>query len=107
MPSECRHPTRLPPPMPSIDITRPHSKTVAAARKSVDRVAKHIATKFEVDSAWQGDTLVFRRSGVDGQIKVEPKAIHVTVELGFLLMAIRGTVEREIRRYLDEEFGQD
>jgi putative polyhydroxyalkanoate system protein len=91
--------------MPSIDISRAHSKTVAEAKKSVSRVAKHIADKFEVDSAWQGDTLVFRRSGVDGQIKVEPKNVRVTVELGFLLMAIRGTVEREIRRYLDEEFG--
>jgi putative polyhydroxyalkanoate system protein len=91
--------------MPSIDISRPHSKTVAAAKKSVTRVAEHIAQKFDVDSAWQGDTLLFRRSGVDGQIKVEAKTIRVTVELGFLLMAIRGTVEREIRRYLDEEFG--
>jgi putative polyhydroxyalkanoate system protein len=87
--------------MPSIDISRAHSKTVAEAKKSVNRVAKHIADKFEVDSAWQGDTLVFRRSGVDGQIKVEPKNVRVTVELGFLLMAISGTDEREIRRYLD------
>jgi putative polyhydroxyalkanoate system protein len=91
--------------MPSIDISRPHTQTVAAAKKSVNRVAKHIAEKFDVDSAWQGDTLVFRRSGVDGQITVEPKSVRVTVELGFLLMAIRGNVEREIRRYLDEEFG--
>ena len=91
--------------MPSIDISRPHSLSVAAAKKAVNRVAAHIAEKFEVDSAWQGNTLVFRRSGVDGQIQVEPKSVRVTVELGFLLMAIRGTVEREIRRYLEEEFG--
>jgi putative polyhydroxyalkanoate system protein len=91
--------------MPSIDISRAHSKTVAEAKKSVNRVAKHIAEKFEVDSAWQGDTLVFRRSGVDGQIRVEAESVRVTVELGFLLMAIRGSVEKEIRRYLDEEFG--
>jgi putative polyhydroxyalkanoate system protein len=91
--------------MPNIDISRPHSMTVAAAKKSVNRVAKHIAEKFEVDSAWQGDTLVFRRSGVDGQIRVEPKSGRVTVELGFLLLAVRGSVAKEIRRYLDEEFG--
>lgn len=91
--------------MPSIDISRPHSLGIPAAKQSVDRVAAHIAQKFEVDSAWQGNTLVFRRSGVDGQIKVDAKAVRVTVELGFLLMAIRGSVEREIRRYLEEEFG--
>lgn len=91
--------------MPSIDITRPHSLSVAAAKKAVNRVAAQIAEKFEVDSAWQGNTLVFRRGGVDGQIQVEPKSVRVTVELGFLLMALRGTVEREIRRYLEDEFG--
>jgi putative polyhydroxyalkanoate system protein len=91
--------------MPSIEISKAHSKSIAAAKKSVTRVAEHIAEKFQVDSAWQGDTLLFRRSGVEGQIRVEPKSVRVTVELGFLLMAIRGTVEREIRRYLDEEFG--
>lgn len=91
--------------MPSIDISRPHSLSVAAAKKAVNRVAAQIAEKFEVDSAWQGNTLVFRRSGVDGQIQVEPESVRVTVELGFLLMALRGTVEREIRRYLEEEFG--
>ena len=91
--------------MPSIDISRPHSLSIAAAKKAVDRVAAHIAEKFEVDSAWQGNTLVFRRSGVDGHIQVEAKKVRVTVELGFLLLAIRGTVEREIRRYLEEEFG--
>ena len=91
--------------MPSIDITRPHAKSIAEAKKAVTRVAEHIADKFEVDSAWQGNTLVFRRSGVDGQIDVQPKSVRVTVELGFLLLALRSTVEREILRYLDEEFG--
>jgi hypothetical protein len=28
----------------------------------------------------------------------------VTANLGFLLSALRGSVEREIHRYLDEEF---
>ena len=61
--------------------------------------------RIDATHAWQGDTLVFRRSGVDGQIRVDAKSVRVTVELGFLLLAIRGSVEREIRRYLDEEFG--
>ncbi|MEO8159807.1 MAG: polyhydroxyalkanoic acid system family protein [Arenimonas sp.] len=91
--------------MPSIDISRPHALGIAAAKKSVDRVVEHIASKFDVESAWKGNTLEFRRSGVDGHITVDAKAVRVTVELGFLLMAIRGSVEREIRLYLDEEFG--
>ena len=91
--------------MPSIDIKRAHSRSMPQARKAVQRVADHIAKKFDVACDWDGDTLNFARSGVEGQITVAPKLIHVTAELGFLFMALRGTVEREIHRYLDEEFG--
>ena len=91
--------------MPSIDITRAHSRPLAEAKQLVQRVADHIASKFDVACAWDGNTLNFKRSGVDGQIRVSAKQVHVTAELGFLLMAIRGSVEREIHRYLDEEFG--
>ncbi len=91
--------------MPTIEITRSHSRPLAEARKAVQRVADHIASKFDVESGWEGNTLFFRRSGVDGHIKVSARKVHVTVQLGFLLMAIRGSVEREIHRYLEEEFG--
>lgn len=90
--------------MPSIDIKRDHSRSLPDARKAVQRVADHIAEKFDVSCAWDGNTLNFKRSGVDGHIKLTAKQVHVTAELGFLLMAIRGSVEREIHRYLDDEF---
>ncbi len=90
--------------MPSIDIKRAHSRPLAEAKKKVQRVADHIAEKFDVTCYWDGDTLHFERSGVDGHIKVTTKQVHVTAHLGFLLMALRGPVEREIHRYLDEEF---
>ena len=91
--------------MPSIDITRHHSRPLAEAKKKVERVAAHIAEKFQVVYEWQGNTLHFSRSGVDGQIAVTPKLIKVTANLGFLLSMIRDPVEREINRFLDEEFG--
>ena len=77
---------------------------MAEAKKKVQRVADHIAKKFDVTYGWEGNTLHFRRSGVDGYIMVTSKQVHVTANLGFLLMALRGPVEREINRYLDEEF---
>jgi putative polyhydroxyalkanoate system protein len=91
-------------PMPSIDITRHHSRPLAEAKKKVERVANHIAEKFQVVYEWQGNTLHFSRSGVEGQIAVTTKLVRVTAELGFLLSMIKDPVEREINRYLDEEF---
>lgn len=90
--------------MPSIEIKRPHARPMAEAKKKVQRVADHIAEKFDVTYHWEGNTLHFERSGVDGYIMVSSKLVHVTANLGFLLMALRGPVEREIHRYLDEEF---
>lgn len=91
--------------MPSIDIRRPHSRPLAEARKKVEQVAEHLAGRFDLKWRWEGNELHFQRSGVDGQIKVSARQVHVTANLGFLLSALRGSVEREIHRYLDEEFG--
>jgi putative polyhydroxyalkanoate system protein len=90
--------------MPNIDITRHHSQPLAEAKKKVERVARHIAERFQVVHEWQGNTLHFSRAGVDGQIAVTPKLIRVTANLGFLLSMLRDPVEKEINRYLDDEF---
>lgn len=90
--------------MPSIDIRHPHSRSREDAHQAVDRVAEKIQERFDVCCDWDDDTLAFHRSGVDGEIRVLDREIHVLVNLGFLLMALRGPIENEIRRYLDREF---
>jgi putative polyhydroxyalkanoate system protein len=90
--------------MASIDIRHPHSKTLKQARAAVARVAEKIQERFEVGCAWSDDTLEFSRSGVNGEIRVLQEEIHVLVNLGFLLMALRGPIESEILRYLEREF---
>lgn len=91
--------------MSNIDIRRKHTRPLKEARAAVERVAEHIAEKFDVEYGWNGNTMEFSRGGVDGHIAVSGKEIHVTATLGFLLMAIKGPIEREIHQYLDREFG--
>ncbi len=91
--------------MPSIDISRAHDKPLAEARKSVERLAKQIAKRFDVEYAWEGDVLIFERSGVSGEISVSKGKVRVKAQLGFLLMAIQPAVEREIHKQLEDEFG--
>ncbi len=90
--------------MSSIDIRHSHSLPPAKARKAVEDIAKKLASKFDMDYGWDGDTLNFNRSGVDGHIHLGDKQIRVTAQLGFLLSALKGTVEQEIRRVLAERF---
>ncbi len=88
----------------SIDIRHSHSLPHAKARKAVEEVAQKLAERFDFEYAWDGDTLNFNRSGVDGKIALEPKSLHVTAKLGFLVSAFKGSIENEIRRVLDERF---
>ena len=90
--------------MSRIDIRHPHSLTPAKARKAVQEVADKLGAKFAMDSRWEGDTLHFTRSGVDGHIALAPQELHVTAQLGFLLSAMKGPIEQEIRRVLSERF---
>lgn len=91
--------------MSRIDIRHPHSMPKAQARKAVQEVAEKLDTRFGMSSRWEGDVLHFQRSGVDGHITLAPKELHVSAQLGFLLSAMKGTIEQEIRRVLGERFG--
>ena len=90
--------------MPSIDIRRPHQLSIAEARAVVDQVASRMQEKFGMTGQWQGDTLGFSRPGVNGSIAVESDAIQVQAQLGMLLTPLKGMIEQEIRRKLDEHF---
>jgi putative polyhydroxyalkanoate system protein len=90
--------------MASIDIQHPHSKTPAQARKAIESVAKKLAERFDMEYGWDGDTLNFNRSGVDGKIALLADKLRVTANLGFLLSAMKGPIEAEIRRVLSEKF---
>lgn len=90
--------------MSGIDIYHAHSLPPAKARKAVEEVAVKLGEKFGLDYRWEGDTLHFLRSGVDGRIALAPKQLHVTAKLGFLLSALQAPIEAEIRRVLKDKF---
>ena len=90
--------------MPKIDIRRPHQLSIAEARAVVDQVAARMHEKLGIDGQWQGDTLRFSRPGVSGTIAVSSDAIQVNAELSLMLSPLKGMVEQEIRRKLDEHF---
>lgn len=90
--------------MPGIDIHHAHSLPPAKARKAVEEVAIKLGEKFGLDYRWEGDTLHFVRSGVDGRIAMAPRQLQVTAKLGFLLSALQGPIEAEIRRVLKQKF---
>ena len=89
--------------MAKIDSRRKHQLSLAEARKAVNKLAKSIAKEFDLDCAWEGNTLAFSRSGVDGHIALEKGEVHVFADLGFVMGMMKPMIEREINRHLDEQ----
>ncbi len=91
--------------MSTIDISHAHSLPADKARNAIEEVARKLEERFDMSSSWEGETLRFSRSGVDGAIELLPSQVRVTAELGFLLSAMKGMVESEIQRVLTEKLG--
>ncbi len=91
--------------MSSIDIRHAHALPAEGARKAIEEVAAKLAERFGLESNWVGDALNFSGSGVDGAIELLPGQVRVTAKLGFLLSAMKGMVESEIQRVLQEKLG--
>ena len=90
--------------MPDIDIRRAHGLGLEGARAAADRMAAHLAARFDLRTEWRGDVLHFERPGVNGSLQVGPDHVHLSVALGFLLRAMKGTIESAIHREMDGLF---
>jgi len=88
----------------SIDIRKSHSMKLEDAQQIADELAADLSDKFSVDYGWDGDTIVFDRPGVHGEIDVDDQCVHVKARLALLLVYLQPAVEKEINRYLDEHF---
>ena len=90
--------------MADIDISRAHNLGLAAARAAADRMAAHLGSKFDLKGEWAGNVLNFQRPGVSGSLKITDKDLHLSVALGFLLKAMKGSIEKAVVHELDTLF---
>jgi putative polyhydroxyalkanoate system protein len=90
--------------MPDIDLKRVHHLGMKAARAAADEMAADLGRKFGLVGSWTGNTLHFDRPGVTGKLALTEKDLHLTVTLGFLLKALRGSIERAVHEELDTLF---
>lgn len=75
--------------MPDIRMIKYHSLPMAKARELVQRAADDLSAEYDLSSRWAGNTLHFRRSGVEGAMRVTESEIDLEVTLGFLLKAFK------------------
>lgn len=87
--------------MPDIDLRRTHALGIEGARAAADRLADDLRRKFGLTGDWSGNTLRFERPGLTGSLVVAETMVHITATLGFLLKAMRPSIEKAIEGELD------
>jgi putative polyhydroxyalkanoate system protein len=91
--------------MSTIDIHAHHTLSHEDALKAANELSIDLAEKFGIEYGWEGEVIHFERPGVNGQILVQDSELRIQAKLGFMLMILKGPIEQEIVRYLEEHFG--
>jgi putative polyhydroxyalkanoate system protein len=92
--------------MSKIRVTRSHRLGLDAARVEVERIARRVQEDFGADYAWDGDTLRFSRSGVNGHISLTADNLELVIRLGLLLSTMQGQIERKIVSKIDQRLAR-
>lgn len=90
--------------MADIDLKRVHNLGMKTARAHAEAMAEHLGRKFGLKGGWEGDVLRFERPGVTGSLAITDKELRLLVSLGFLLKAMKGSIERAVEHELDTLF---
>jgi putative polyhydroxyalkanoate system protein len=90
--------------MADIDLKRVHNLGMKTARAHAEAMAEHLGRKFGLKGHWEGDVLRFERPGVTGSLAITAQDLHLVVSLGFLLKAMRGSIESAVQHELDALF---
>jgi putative polyhydroxyalkanoate system protein len=92
--------------MADIDIKRAHNLGLKAARAAADTMAEHLGRKFGLEGDWRGNVLSFARPGVSGSLAVDENDLRLMVNLGFLLKAMRPSIEKAVHQELEALFAR-
>jgi len=90
--------------MSEISIRRTHTLNPAQAKRAAEDMARELKTAFELDYEWHGNALHFHRSGVEGHLVLEHRAVRIEARLGFLLAMLKPRIEQHIHDNMDRIF---
>lgn len=92
--------------MADIELRRVHTLGLKGARTAAQRMAEHLGRRFDLKGDWKGNVLHFERPGVTGSLAITDKDLVLSVALGFLLKAMKGSIQGAVEQQLDELFAR-
>lgn len=89
--------------MASIRIKQAFTMPYDELREGLDKLAEKLGDQYQLDCGWESDDrLCFSHSGADGKIEIGEKEIDLQINLGMLMSAFKGIIEREVHSFIDE-----
>ncbi len=88
--------------MATIHIKKKHHLDHETVRNEVQNLAEKLSKDLSATYSWQGDRLVFKRSGASGHIDTSENEVEVEIKLSLVLTPLKGTVEKTVLTYLNE-----
>ena len=92
--------------MAHIAIAKKHALTHPKARAAAEKIAVDLNKRFDLDYAWKGDDIHFKRSGLTGALHVGKETVRLDCELGLMLSLLKPTIEAEVHKQFDKYFGK-
>ena len=92
--------------MAHIAIAKKHALTHPKAKAAAEKVAVDLNKRFDLDYAWKGDDIEFKRPGLTGALHVGKETVRLDCELGFMLSLLKPTIEAEVHKQFDKYFGK-
>ena len=92
--------------MAVIAIAKKHTLSHPKARAAAEKVALDLNKRFDLDYAWKGDDIEFKRSGLSGALHVGKETVRLKCELGLMLSLLKPAIEAEVHKQFDKYFGK-
>ena len=92
--------------MADIDLHRVHNLGLEKARALAEKMAGDLGRRFGLQGDWEGNVLRFARPGLNGSLAVTAKDLRLSVTLGLLMKAMKGSIERAVAQEIDGVFAK-
>ena len=92
--------------MALIAIAKRHTLSHQKAKAAAEKVAVDLNERFDLEYAWKGDHIEFKRPGLAGALHIGKETVRLDCELGFMLSLLKPAIEAEVHKQFDKYFGK-
>lgn len=88
--------------MGSFKVSKPYTMPREDIREAAELLAQELKKRYGLSYRFQGDNATFRRTGLDGKLRIDDSCIDLDIKMGLLASAFEKPLKEAITRYLDE-----